>query len=172
MQKGSFILEDALIDFEQAMKLQEQAPCHGDAIQLSQVMREDAMDAWDACILSDDTLSNLSVAEQINWRELPIKMIADLVIRYFGQRPDSGETLTQSFDKVVFQFSYEDGNIELQTIREYNIVASNFAQEREIPQEQQKDLVKLIEKRFPSNSQITADYLQMRQADDPGNAET
>ena len=67
-------------------------------------MREDAMDALDDRILSDDTLSNLSVAEQINWRDLPIRIIADLVIRYFGQRPDSGETLTQSFDKVVFQF--------------------------------------------------------------------
>ena len=78
MQKGLFILESALINFEQAKRFQEQAHCQGDAIQLSQVMREDAMDALDARILSDDTINHLTMAEQINWRDLPIKTIADL----------------------------------------------------------------------------------------------
>ena len=92
--------------------------------------------------------------------------------KYFGHRPDTGEILTQSFDKVVFQFSYEDNNLEIQTMQAYTIVARAFAQEREIKPSQHKDLVKLIEKRFPPNSQITMDYLHMKLQDNVTEAET
>ena len=144
LQTGLFVQENSLITYEDAKKFLEQTVVQGDAIQLSQVMREEPCNALETRILTDDTLTNFTEQEINKWRQLPIKTIADLVTKYFGHRPDTGETLTQSFDKAVFQFSYEDYNLEIQTMQEYTTVARAFAQEREIKPSQQKDLVKLI----------------------------
>ena len=80
LQKGLFVLENSMITYENAKEFMEQATCQGDAIQLSQVMREEAIDALDTRILTDDTITKISANDQANWKLLPIKIIAELVV--------------------------------------------------------------------------------------------
>ena len=62
-------------------------------------MREEAVDALDIRIMTDDTIKHLSPAQLANWKELPILTIAELVVT---MRPETGETLTQAFEKGAF----------------------------------------------------------------------
>ena len=66
LETGLFVLENSLITYEDAKKFLEQAVVQGDAIQLSQVMREEACDALETRILTDDTLSNVTEQEMEN----------------------------------------------------------------------------------------------------------
>ena len=66
LQTGLFVLENSLTTYEDAKKFLEQAVVQGDAIQLSQVMREEACDALETRILTDDTLSNVTEQEMEN----------------------------------------------------------------------------------------------------------
>ena len=102
MQKPLFVIEDSQITPQAAKEFLEQTNSQGDRIELNQVMREEAVDALDIRIMTDDTIKHLSAAQLANWKELPILTIAELVVRYFGMRPETGETLTQTFEKVAF----------------------------------------------------------------------
>ena len=120
----------------------------------------------DIRIMTDDIIKHLSPAQLANWKELPILTIAELVVRYFGMRPETGETLTQAFEKVAFQYCYDD-------LREYTTVARTFAMEHpQMTLEQKRDLVKLVEKRFPPGSQIQTDYLQLKLVENLKDEET
>ena len=173
LQKPLFVIEDSQITPQAAKEFLEQADSQGDGIEPNQVMREEAVDALDIRIMTDDTIKHLLPAQLANWKELPILTIAELVVRYFGMRPETGETLTQAFEKVAFQYCYDDPNLEVQTMREYTSVARTFAMEHpQMTLEQKRDLVKLVEKRFPPGSQIQTDYLQLKLIEDLRDEET
>ena len=173
LQKPLFVIEDSQITPQAAKEFLEQANSQGDGIELNQVMREEAVDALDIRIMTDDTIKHLTPAQLANWKELPILTIAELVVRYCGMRPETRETLTQAFEKVAFQYCYDDPNLEVQTMREYTAVARTFAMEHpQMTLEQKRDLVKLVEKRFPPGSQIQTDYLQLKLVENLKDEET
>ena len=87
LQKLLVVIEDSQITPQAAKEFLEQANSQGDGIELNQVMREEAVDALDIRIMTDDTIKHLSPAQLANWKELPILTIAELVVRYFGMRP-------------------------------------------------------------------------------------
>ena len=72
LQKPLFIIEDSQITPQAAKEFLEQANSQGDGIELNQVMREEAVDALDIRITTDDTIKHLSPAQLANWKELPI----------------------------------------------------------------------------------------------------
>ena len=102
LQKPLIVIEDSQVTPQAAKEFLEQANSQGNGIELNQVMREEAVDALDIQIMTDDTIKHLSPAQLANWKELPILTIAELVVRYFGMRPETGETLTQAFEKEAF----------------------------------------------------------------------
>lgn len=93
LQKPLFVIEDSQITPQAAKEFLEQANSQGDGIELNQVMREEAVDALDIRIMTDDTIKHLSPAQLANWKELPILTIAELVVRYFGMRPETDPSI-------------------------------------------------------------------------------
>ena len=67
LQKLLFVIEDSQITPQAAKEFLEQADGQGDGIELNQVMREEAVDASDTRIMTDDTIKHLSPAQLTNW---------------------------------------------------------------------------------------------------------
>lgn len=84
LQKPLFVIEDSQITFQAAKDFLEQANSQGGGIALNKVMREEAMDALDIRIMTDDTIKHLTAAQVANFKDLPISTIAELVVSYFG----------------------------------------------------------------------------------------
>ena len=66
LQKPLFVIEDSQITPQAANEFLEQANSQGDGIELNQVMREEAVDALDIRIMTDDTIKHLSPAQLAN----------------------------------------------------------------------------------------------------------
>ena len=75
MQKPLFVIEDSQITPQAAKEFLEQANSQGDCIELNQVIREEAVDALDIRIMTDDTIKHLTPAQLANWKELPIVIV-------------------------------------------------------------------------------------------------
>ena len=66
LQKPLFVIEDSQITPQAAKEFLEQANSQGDGIGLNQVMREEAMDALDNRIMTDDIIKHLLPAQLAN----------------------------------------------------------------------------------------------------------
>ena len=152
----------------------------GDSIDIQQTITEAAMDTMDMKIRCDPSLKVLNKSEVPLWRtRLSHLQIARLVSQFFGKRHDEKKTLAEVFSKVKFQYCIEvfskvkfqycidNEDHEILMMADYKEVIKGYTRtEGEITEEQQRDLIKIFEKRVAAEeSQIRHDYFDMKKAD-------
>jgi hypothetical protein len=102
---------------------------------------------------------------------LSVPQAAELVIKYFGPRPDSGRTLAENFCNVSFDYSFLDPAPERTTMMAYlNLVQTHEHLDGLLSVEQHGQLIGLIKRRLPPDSQLRTDYFvakQGRKSDGP-----
>jgi hypothetical protein len=108
----------------------------------------------------------LSDTDVPRWLELiTVAQAAELVIRYFGARPDSGCTLAEKVGNLRFALSFADPSLERATMMAMvNLVQSHEQLSGPVSPSQHAHLITLIEKRLPADSQIRIDYFLRRGA--------
>ena len=102
------------------------------------------------------------------WRtRLSHLQIARLVSQYFGKRHDEKKTLAEVFSKVKFQYCIDNEDHEILMMADYKEAIKGYTRTvGEITEEQQRDLIKIFEKRIAAEeSQIRHDYFDMKKAD-------
>ena len=119
-------------------------------------------------IRCDPSLKVLNKSEVSLWRtRLSHLQIALLVSQYFGKRHDEKKTLAEVFSKVKFQYCIDNEDHEILMMADYKEVIKGYTRTvGEITEEQQRDLIKIFEKRVAAEeSQIRHDYFDMKKAD-------
>ena len=140
----------------------------GDSIDIQQTMTEAAMDTLDMKIRCDPSLKILNKSEVPLWRtKLSHLQIARLVSQYFGKRHDEKKTLAEVFSKVKFHYCIDNEDHEILMMAYYKEVVKGYTcTVGEITEEQQRDLIKIFEKRVAAEEfQIRHDYFDMKKAD-------
>ena len=163
-QRPLFVLDKEIITAADATAFQLQANRWNDNFALSDVIVGRSVDLLDMSIKSDPTFTMLSEADIPRWIELlSVAQAAELVVRHFGARPDSGRTLAENFGNIDFAFNFSDPAYERATmIAMVNLVQSHEQLSGPITPEQHAHLITLIEKRLPPDSQIRTDYFVRR----------
>ena len=163
--KKIFVLQNTLISLDQAERFLAQVVTMGDSNDIQQNMTEAAMDTLDMKIRCDPSLKILSKSEVPLWRtKLSHLQIARLVSQYFGKRNDEKKTLAEVFSKVKFQYCIYNKDHEILMMADYKEVVKGYTRTvGEITEEQQRDLIKIFEKRVPAEeTQIRHDYFDMK----------
>ena len=173
-QRPLFVLDKADITPSDATAFQLQATRWNDNFALNEVIVGRAVDLVQICIYADNAFTMLSEVDMPRWLELlTVPQAAELVIKYFGPRPDSGRTLAENFGNVSFDFSFLDPAPERTTMMAYiELVHTHEQLDGPLTSEHHAHLITLIEKRLPPDSQIRADYFTAKKGRKPGAPET
>jgi hypothetical protein len=106
-QRPLFVLDKADIITADATAFQLQASRWTNNFVLKEVIAGRAVDQVQICIDADNAFTLLPESDLPRWLDLlTVPQAAELVIKYFGPRPDSGRTLTENFGNVSFDFSF------------------------------------------------------------------
>lgn len=163
-QRPLFILDKRTISPSDATSFLAQANRWNDNFSLNEVIVGQAVELLQICIYGDGSFSMLSEADTPSWLELlTVAQAAELVMKYFGPRPNSGRTLAENFGNVSFSFGFLEPSYERETMMNLLDLTKAYEQvEGAITPEQHAHLIVLIEKRLPQDGQIRADYFAKR----------
>ena len=90
-QRPLFVLDKRQVSAADALAFQTQANRWNDNFSLNEVIVGPSVDLVKICIYGDSTFTMLSAADTPQWLELlSVVQGAELVMKYFGARPDSG----------------------------------------------------------------------------------
>jgi hypothetical protein len=108
-QSPLFVLDKEIITAADATAFQLQANRWNDNFAHSDVIVGRSIVLLDMSIRSDPSFTMLSEADIPRWIELlSVAQAAELVVRHFGARPDSGRTLAENFGNLRFSFNFAD----------------------------------------------------------------
>ena len=159
LQHSLFVLDTPVILPAAAQAFQVQANRWDGNYSVNQVVVEPASDLIETFIYADVD-QRLIERELIPlWMEnLTVPQVAELVTKYFGNKPDTGRTLEENFGKVAFRFSYNDASYEGATSLDYVGLTRAHELTSVITPAQHALLISIFEKRLPPDSKIRTDY--------------
>ena len=169
LQHSLFVLDTPVILPAAAQAFQVQANRWDGNYSVNQVVVEPASDLIETFIYADVD-QRLIERELIPlWMEnLTVPQVAELVTKYFGNKPDTGRTLEENFGKVAFRFSYNDASYEGATSLDYVGLTRAHELTSVITPAQHALLISIFEKRLPPDSKIRTDYHRQKVASEHG----
>ena len=163
LQRPLFVLDKHVITPEDAQRFQAQANRWCNNFTVNEVVVEPASDLIETCLHTDTDLTVIERELIPLWMEhLTVPQVAELVTKYFGTQPNTSRTLAENFGKVDFKFCYNDASHERETSLEYISLIRAHEVTSTITPEQHAQLIVILEKRLPPDSQIRTDYFTSR----------
>ena len=108
-QRPLFVLDQETITPADATPFQLQASRWNDNFSVKEIIAGRAIDLVQMCLFADNAFTLLPESDLPRWLDLlTVSQAAEIVIKYFGPRPDSGRTLAENFGDVSFDFSFID----------------------------------------------------------------
>ena len=167
-QKKLVILDTYDITHKQALDFMNQANQCDESIKLSMVIVPPAVSAIQFAFACDPQFNLLPRAQWSNWLNLlTMKQAAELIIRYFTNKPEGSRTLVESFSKIPIRFNYYNREVERNTFKEMKTLTTCYSETGTITPEMHVDIIKTIEKKLKPNSRIAKDYFEMKKITPP-----
>jgi hypothetical protein len=173
-QRPLFVLDQETITPADATAFQLQASRWNGNFSVREVIAGRAIDLVQMCLFADNAFTLLPENDLPRWLDLlTVPQVSELVIKYFGPRPDSGRSLAENFGDVSFDFCILDPAPERTTMMAYlNLVQTHEQLDGLLSLEQHGQLIGLIERRLPPDSQLRKDYFVAKKNRKPDGPET
>ena len=163
-QRNLFVLESNPITQEDIKRFKAQAGRWSDGdFTVNDVIIGPAADVVELSLVSDTSLRAIKGADLRNWKTtFSVTEVSDLISKYFGHKVDNGHTLSENFNKVLFQYSYESNAAETVMYIDYLAVTRAHEATSPITEALHAHLISLFEKQIPPHSRIRTDYFDAK----------